>query len=86
MAQEIKNKTIMIMSVVVVLMTLLGYVCGILSHNVTIYRDAQQECYDWLEEKCPQAFNAPFAQEPVYQAPNLMVNYTNGGGDNVQTD
>ena len=86
MVQEINSKVIIIISVVVVLMTLLGYVCGILSHNVTIYKQAQEECYEWLEEECPCAFQPPFAPA-TYQGPNLIGNYTTTGGEtDVQTE
>ena len=73
---EQTKRTIIIMSVIVVLMTLLGYICGMLSHNVIIYKEAQQECYTWLEEKCPCLFDTGIT--PIFEGLNLT------GGQNVQ--
>lgn len=72
------HKTIIIMSVIVVIMTLLGYVCGVLSHNVGLYRQAQQECYEWLETECPCIY--PERIEPEIPQFNIT------GGQNVQTN
>jgi len=75
--EQINKKIMVIMCVIVVLMTALGYVSGILSHNVIIYKEAQRECYEWLQKECPCIF------EPILlpQYANLTMNLT--GGQNV---
>lgn len=71
---EINNKTTIIISCIVIFMTLLGYICGVMSHNVTIFRDAQAECYKWLETECPCIFPE-----------DIVVPFINiSGGENVQ--
>lgn len=73
MMETNNNKLIVTMSIVVVIMTLLGYVGGILSHNIMLFKDNQKECYDWLEVNCP----CIFPEKIVPTAPNY--NLTIGG-------
>ena len=78
--ERAKEKTIIIMSVVVVIMTLLGYVCGILSNNIIIYQQAQEECYEWLETECP----CMFPEQLTIEGPK--INFTLGGqNESIQT-
>jgi hypothetical protein len=64
------------MSIIVILMTAAGFVGGILSHNIVLIKDAQKECYSWLEEQCPCVFQS----QPGAMIPTLNLTL---GGQNV---
>ena len=69
---EINNKHYMLMCIIVVLMTGLGYVGGLISHNVMVYKEAQSDCYEWIQTECPCLF-------PTHEVPlNITI-----GGQNV---
>ena len=71
---EISNRHYMLMCIIVILMTGVGYVAGLMSHNVVVYKQAQTECYEWLQAECPCIFSKPTLELPS----NITI-----GGQNV---
>ena len=61
------KRTLAILIALLILMTGFGYVAGLMSSKVIALREAQTECYAWLETQCP----CMFPSQPI---PNFTLN------------
>lgn len=50
--KQVSKKTIAVLIAILILMTCFGYIAGALSTNIVAFKQAQKECYQWIEMNC----------------------------------